>query len=176
MQFIANRFTKNNSNISFFFYTLRKYATFVLFFFVIACGSKTVHTYEMNFQDGLWKRDKKISFDFFIADESKKYTVYAKIECMLDYPYQNLYLQHKIKNKNSGDHKPPAILTNCHLFDSKTGKPLGKCWGKKQYITVPILHQVSFERPGTYHLVCKQFMRNEILEGVSKMAIIIQEA
>jgi gliding motility-associated lipoprotein GldH len=104
-----------------------------------------------------------------IQDTAQAYDIYLLLQYTPDYPYQNLHIQYQLQNEQA--QITSTFLTNHLLFDPKTGKPLGKGWGKKKCLKLPLITNYHFEKSGDYSLALVQFMRTEQLPGIASVGI-----
>ncbi|SEJ75384.1 gliding motility-associated lipoprotein GldH [Cyclobacterium xiamenense] len=86
------------------------------------------------------------------------------------YEYHNLYVRYLLKDGLSNT--VMDSLVNIGLFDSKTGRPLGKGFGNRRtvYDTLP---GNSLPIGGSIHLV--QYMRKDTLDGIESVGIKITD-
>lgn len=82
------------------------------------------------------------------------------------YPFSNLYL--RVILKDSAEQPLENKLINMPLFDSKSGKPLGKGFGSSftKMDTLPFDWDAS-----TREVVIYQYMRQENLKGLESVGV-----
>jgi gliding motility-associated lipoprotein GldH len=133
------------------------------------CEGKTLYTAQKKLIDSTWDRQAPCEFNISIQDTDQAYDLYLVLQYRPDFPYQNLHITYQLQN----DHGKliSTALTNHLLFDPKTGKPLGKGWGKKKCLQLPLITNYHFEKPGGYKLALVQFMRTEQLTGIASVGI-----
>jgi len=139
-----------------------------------SCETNTVYTVTHTLSGYTWYRKDNLQFNFCIQDNTQPYDIYLLIKYAPEYPYQNLYLTYYIKDIQS------TVLTtelkNYLLFEPKTGKPLGKGWGRNKRHELILLKNYYFSTPGTYTVELAQFMRTENLLGVHTVGIRVCKA
>jgi gliding motility-associated lipoprotein GldH len=134
-----------------------------------ACQQGVVYQQVHTLPGSIFYRDSSIHFSFPIADSIQAYDIYMLVAYTPTYPYQNLYINYTLQDKNTC-----PLATALHqsvLFDPKTGKPLGKGWGENKYIELLLLKNYNFAQPNAYSLILTQFMRQEALPGIHQVGI-----
>lgn|GEM_PF-324219 len=83
-----------------------------------------------------------------------------------DYEYRNLYLRYFIKD--SLGNEVDTRLINLPLFESTSGKPLGKGYGSTftKYDTLPITGEIDFNQ-----IQLIQYMRVDALNGIEAIGL-----
>jgi gliding motility-associated lipoprotein GldH len=138
------------------------------------CQTSTIYTVTYTLSDYLWHRKDNVKFNFYIQDTTQPYDIYLLIKDTPNYPYQNLYLTYYLEDIQST--VIATELKNYLLFESKTGHPLGKGWGKNKSHELILLKNYYFSNSGNYTLKLAQFMRIETLPGIQKVGIKICKA
>jgi gliding motility-associated lipoprotein GldH len=134
-----------------------------------ACQQAVVYQQVQTLPNDTFYRDSSLHFSFPIPDSAQAYDIYLLVAYTPAYPYQNLYINYTLQDKNTC-----TLATALHqemLFDPKTGKPLGKGWGKNKYTESLLLKNYSFAQPDAYSLILTQFMRQEALPGIYQVGI-----
>lgn len=133
------------------------------------CNGNTLYTAQTKLIDNIWDRQAACSFSVAIQDATQAYDFYLVLQYMPDFPYQNLHITYQLQNEH-GKLMSTALINHL-LFDPKTGKPLGKGWGKKKCLKLPLITNYHFKKPGDYSLALVQFMRIEQLPGIASVGI-----
>lgn len=133
------------------------------------CKGNSLYTAQTKLIGNKWERESTCTFNVPIQDTTQAYDVYLIVQYMPDFPYQNLHITYQLKDEQGNLMR--TALSHHLLFDSKTGHPLGKGWGKKKCLRVPLITNYHFETPGKYSLTFVQFMRTAQLPGVASIGI-----
>jgi gliding motility-associated lipoprotein GldH len=148
---------------------LTKWLTGCILLLCSYCNGNALYTQKKRFLDHAWPRQDTCAFTFAIQDATQPYDIYLWVEYTPDYPYQNLHIQYQLQDNQANS--IAKVLQDNLLFDPKTGKPLGKGWGKKKCLRLPLVTHYQFREPGEYSLSLIQFMRTEKLLGVDSIGI-----
>ncbi len=154
-----------------------------------ACTDNENRIYEeyMPIAQGVWAKEDGKSFTFEIEDTAQYYHIYYMLRNTANYPYYNLYLNHLLCNE-AGDtisHK----LQMMHLFDEKTGKPLGNerffsggSMGDLFDHKFQSLIFFKFPAKGKYNFTISEYMRSDdkeelqAIEGVFSIGCRVEKA
>lgn len=145
-----------------------------VFLMLNACGSSN-RTFEKNhdFENPYWIFEQPAVFQFEIKDTTQAYNLYYNVRNSPHYPYQNLYIQHYLRD--SADHLLQKALNNVQIFDDKTGKPLGDGLGDifdHRFLAIKGLH---FPYKGNYSIKLEQYMRVDTLPGIMAVGVRIEK-
>lgn len=132
-----------------------------LLMFLYACDSSKVYQEFEDFDESYWGQDNRISFEFFIEDESQNYNLLALFRNSLSYPYNNMYYRYQLTDPEGT--VMSEDLKQIFLFDAKTGEPYGSGVGDLFDQKQPILENYKFDSPGTYKIELEQAMRLDTL-------------
>lgn len=134
-----------------------------------ACGQTTIYQSSISLNGSQWPESTVIDFSFQVKDETQVYDIYLLVKNTPAYPYQNLYITHYLEDGTQQLlHKE---LKNYVLFESKTGKPLGKGGGKSKHHEFLVTTGHRFSQPGLYTLKLAHFMRTAMLPGIQAIGI-----
>ena len=139
-----------------------------------ACETTTSYQSTTALADYTWPADSLLSFSFSVQDTTQPYDIYLMLKNTQHYPYQNIYVTYYLEDSTQA--LCTTALGNYTLFEPKTGKPLGKGWGKVKSHTLVLLQDYYFLYPGTYTLRLAQFMRTEALAGLHAVGIKVLKA
>ena len=156
-------------------YLLQRVAWFtgiVLFlFFTQGCVDKTVFDDTKDIENSVWKTDEKLVFEYTIADSLYLYDFYLKVRHNTNYKYSNLYLfiDTRLPDGQWGRDTVELVLAD------KSGKWLGKGIGRMRDVQVLLKGAVRLPMRGEYRFELEQAMRDEELEGISGVGILINK-
>ncbi|AKP52133.1 gliding motility lipoprotein GldH [Cyclobacterium amurskyense] len=142
----------------------------VLFWVITACNNGRVYESFQDLETLKWVVSDTISFDIDSLDVNSKMSSILAIRYDDKYEYNNLYVRFLLRD--SVDKVLMDSLLNIHLFDPKTGKPLGQGFGNRRirYDTLPggLIHAKS-----TFQFI--QYMRKDTLAGIESIGLKINE-
>lgn len=133
------------------------------------CENFSVHEESKNIKDRIWVADSVLSFGFTINDPLTPHQINLAVRNTSAYPYYNLYIVYYLRD--SVGNLISTDLVNYHLFDAKTGRPLGSGVGGIFSHKFHLIDQIDFEQPGDYNLEIEQNMRLDILPGIVSVGV-----
>jgi gliding motility-associated lipoprotein GldH len=116
-----------------------------------------------------WPYEQEIEFYVDIVDTSSLYTMELLINHAGAYKYENIYFRVKTDFPSIEDREE---LLNVELA-SKAGQWMGKCNAKSCKVKVYMLDRFKFPEPGRYGFLFEQYTREQRLEGIETMDLII---
>lgn len=131
-----------------------------------ACNSDRLFEEYRGMPSLVWQIEDTVSFDVPPLVQ-RAGLPYLGIRYNDTYEFHNLYVRYLLTD-STGNHRVDTLI-NIHLFDPKTGKPLGKGYGNvyTKYDTLP---QVQMLGEGvSVHFV--QYMRKEELTGIEAVGL-----
>jgi len=157
-------------------FTIKKFLThffniFFFIFFIISCNSNVYYNYNYSFKNEAWYIDDIKTFNVTIDDTSSLYDVFLNIRNTGIYPYQNLFLFITINAPTNYYY----IDTLEILIADEKGKWYGKGIGNNFYQKVLFKRNVKFPYRGIYRFDIQHGMREEKLEGISDIGLLIQK-
>jgi gliding motility-associated lipoprotein GldH len=142
--------------------------------FLTACQDKSlVYQDHHLIPNSQWNEDSAMVFKFNIDDEKSSYNIYYFVRSNLAYPFANLYLRDEIFE--AGNAKSNTGLKQFFLSDPETGQPRGSGLADVRDYTLLAYQGVQFKKKGIYTLRLKHYMRQEILQGISCVGIIVEQ-
>jgi gliding motility-associated lipoprotein GldH len=137
-----------------------------------SCRQSIVYeeTFEINPQLG-WPYADSLTYAFSIADTQEIYNLYLEIDHLIDYPYQNLYINIRTVFPNGED---LAQVLSLELSD-KQGFWQGDCNSKDCNLRIPIQEEAYFNQPGDYRIVVEQYMRTDSLRGLRSIGLLLEK-
>tara|TARA_R110002124_G_scaffold285907_4_gene465294 strand:+ start:17636 stop:18109 length:474 start_codon:yes stop_codon:yes gene_type:complete len=142
----------------------------VLFWVITACNNGRVYESFQDLETLKWVVSDTISFDIDSLDVNPKMSSILAIRYDDKYEYNNLYVRFLLRD--SVDKVLMDSLLNIHLFDPKTGKPLGQGFGNRRirYDTLP---GGLIQAKSTFQFI--QYMRKDTLAGIESIGLKINE-
>jgi gliding motility-associated lipoprotein GldH len=139
------------------------------------CDENRVYDTHIDIENALWPENKELNYDFEIKDHQQAYNVIYNIRYANTYPYYNLYLHYYLADSAGKVLKDHQL--HMDLFDSKTGKPLGK--GLGDLFDGTFLNQdlkaYRFPYAGKYKMKLRQYMRQSQLQGISSVGVKVEK-
>jgi gliding motility-associated lipoprotein GldH len=131
----------------------------ILLFGCFSCNQNRVYEEYVGIASSEWEMTDTLSFD--VGKNISADANIIAIKYNLDYPYRNLYLRYILKDHLGRNIKNELI--NVSLFESTTGKPLGKGYGSvfTTYDTLRFDPTTQFSK-----IQIIQNMRVDYLEGI----------
>ena len=144
--------------------------------FLWACDSTAIFKETEDIKDSKWFVKQVPKFTFEIKDETIAYNIYYVVRNTISYPYYNLYL-----NRHLLDPTGKAIsirLEEIMLFDAKSGKPMGNGVGDifDHKVVSSTFTKYKFPKKGKYTLQIEQYMRQNPLNGIISVGIVVEPA
>jgi gliding motility-associated lipoprotein GldH len=154
--------------------------TFILICFtalstLMGCSDGRIYDTHIDIENALWPENKELIYEFEVKDNQAAYNVIYNIRYTNTYPYYNLYVHYYLADstgKALRDHQ-----LHMDLFDSKTGKPLGKGLGDLfdgSFLNED-LKAYKFPYAGKYKMKLKQYMRQSQLQGISSVGVKVEK-
>jgi gliding motility-associated lipoprotein GldH len=141
---------------------------------VFSCDNNRVYEANVEFKDRSWKVIEEPRFDFNISDTSSTYNIYYNVRNSLDYPNSRIFVTWHLYD-SSGRELVKKLVFN-HLFDEKTGRPLGDSGlGDLYDHRFPILEKYSFSSPGKFSFKLDQFSRQDTLQGIIAVGVRVEK-
>lgn len=122
-----------------------------------------------------WPIDSLQKFTFEIEDVTLPYNFYYLIRNAQQYPFYNLYVKRTLSD--STGKALSESLEEVILFDTKTGKPLGKGLGDifDHKLRLRTLSNYRFSKAGTYTFTIEQNMRQDPLLGIMSVGLSVEQ-
>ncbi|WP_234364080.1 gliding motility lipoprotein GldH [Lunatibacter salilacus] len=144
------------------------FLTIVVIGWVISsCNTDRVFEDYRDFEDGSWKLEEKVSFKIREIQPQSTIPV-VSIRYTDTYEFHNLYI--RFVQEDSTASILQDTLVNIALFDSKTGRPIGKGFGNRHTVYDTLLGKGKIF-PETTQITIWQYMRKERLEGIESVGI-----
>jgi gliding motility-associated lipoprotein GldH len=126
---------------------------------LVSCKQNRVYEKYIGLESLQWKMADTLNFELdpnIVANAN-----IIAVKHNTDYPYRNMYIRYILKDSLGKEVKNEMI--NVFLFESTSGKPLGKGFGGSftKYDTLPFDQKIKFS---SIHFI--QFMRVDHLEGI----------
>lgn len=144
----------------------------ILPFIFLSC---TRYEYEeiTSFENQSWNKDSLAIYSFDVKDVSTTYNLHYKIRNNLSYPYYNLYLKFRLKEKEGKIVREG--IQELILLEPKTGKPYGKGFTDVFQHSFICEENIKFSKPGKYEFEVKQYMRVDNLNGLLSVGMALEK-
>jgi len=148
---------------------MKKYFSFLLF--IIACNTNQYYyaAYK-SVKENNWKAKETLSFFVDIEDTTKVYNLSIAVRHNKAYEFNNFWVS--ITQKRPKE-KQIKERVNIPLFNN-IGKPYGKCTGSLCTQIFPIQKNIKFKNKGKYQISIMHLMRQEPLQGIKDIGIILE--
>ena len=119
-----------------------------------------------------WSMNNELRYYPEIADPEKRYDISIELRHNNDYPYQNIYFFVSMLQNDS------IIGTDTlqYLLADETGRWFGRGSNALFQQTLSYKKEYLFPDTGTYQIVVRQAMRDNLLQGVEDVGIRIEKA
>jgi len=141
-----------------------------LFWVITACNNGRVYESFQELEALNWVVSDTISFNVDSLEASSGLSSILSIRYDDKYEYNNLYVRYLLRD--SAYKVLVDSLLNIHLFDPKTGKPLGQGFGNRRirYDTLP---GDVIQPNSTFQFI--QYMRIDTLSGIESIGLKIND-
>jgi len=121
-------------------------------------------------ENGSWDQQNPQLFEADISDTASLYDISVYLDHLKSYSYENLYL--KVSQDISGEMKSDTLS-----FDliGKDALFIGKCDEESCRMEALIFSGIKFSKTGKQQFKLEQFTREETLNGVQEIGLIIRE-
>ena len=161
-------FSKSGSSISF-----QWFICLGVLLSLISCDKARVFEENHEFNSKNWYVDSVQTYQFTVSDVSKPYNVLINLRNSDSYPYYNLFLRYYLADSLGKELKSQQL--ELLLMDAKTGKPQGKGLGDIYTHQFDLLKNYTFQKPGSYQIKLKQYMRQNPLPEINSVGIRVEE-
>jgi len=142
--------------------------------FFVSCSEDEYYRENVELQGNYWDINSPEEFLFDIIDVETNYDIYLTFRYTNEYEYQRIFLTYVLEEEKKLTRD--SALVDFYFFHEKTGKPLGSGLGDIFDIRYQLISGYSFKQPGKYRLRVNQFMRDERLENIKSVGIVIKES
>lgn len=136
---------------------------------ILSCGESPFYSEVHSLNEPVWPYDKEIPFDVLIKDTSSIYEMQLVVEHKRNYRYENIYFRINTDFPSLEDREE---LLNIDLA-SKAGQWMGKCGSNNCKTKIYLLDSFKFPEPGNYAFEFAQYTRQEELEGIVSLQLLI---
>lgn len=139
--------------------------------FLYSCTKDTVYNRYVAVENHVWDKNSEYFFDFSITDNAIPYNISLKLRNNNLYPFKNLWLFYDIK-------LPDGSLVNDTL-EVILANDFGKWTGKGISIyhhQFPLQMNYHFPDTGQYTMVFRQAMRENALQGIEDIGLMIEKS
>lgn len=138
---------------------------------LLGCSKNVVYKQQVTFPQGVWTYDSLVEYEFSIEDTVSIYNISLNVEHTIDYAYQNLYVKIYTQFPNQQNKEDVLSLE----LANKNGLWNGSCGNSKCALSIPLQEKTYFQEPGVYAISLEQYMREESIEGIQSMELIISK-
>ena len=137
-----------------------------------SCDSGMVYENIANIPNNEWKADAPVTFVIPVEDTISLQNILITVQNATNYKYSNLFLFVTTAS--------PAGATVCDTLEVPLADDKGRWYGKgfsRYYdVRVPYRRLIKFPMKGDYTISIAQGMREESLEGISKVGVRVEQA
>lgn len=139
---------------------------------VAGCQGNTLYSDFRHLPEEAWKADSLAIFRVDIADTTQLYDVSVELRNDNNYGFANLWLFVDVVSPEGTIRRDTV---EC-LLANPDGSWKGAGWGSLYSLRCPYLPAVRFARTGTYTFRFQQGMRDEQLEGIRDIGLLVEKA
>jgi gliding motility-associated lipoprotein GldH len=124
-----------------------------------------------------WYADSLLHFEF-AQPQAQTADLMLRLRYGLNYKFCNLYVMAELRSPSGNVLE--GELKNIDILDCGSGKPYGSpngegLGGLYEY-EVPLFEGCAFNEPGTYRLSLRQHMRQDTLQNLQAVGLLLQKA
>ena len=138
----------------------------------MSCSQHSIYTNYFDFQGDEWYSDSSIVFKFNSQDEINL-NFNLSLSYSNEYPYQNIYTSYSLLD--SSKHILKSEMIEYQLFEKKYGFPLGSGVFQDFVLDSLVIESISLDKNSEYIFLVKHSMREDKLNGISRIALDIKK-
>ena len=138
----------------------------------MSCSQDSIYTNYFDFQGDEWYSDSSIVFKFNSQDEINL-NFNLSLSYSNEYPYQNIYTSYSLLDSSKNILKSEMI--EYQLFDKKYGFPIGSGVFQDFVLDSLVIESISLDKNSEYIFLVKHSMREDKLNGISRIALDIKK-
>ena len=138
----------------------------------MSCNQDSIYTNYFDFQGDEWYSDSSIVFKFNSQDEINL-NFNLSLSYSNEYPYQNIYTSYSLLDSSKNILKSEMI--EYQLFEKKYGFPLGSGVFQDFVLDSLVIESISLDKNSEYIFLVKHSMREDKLNGISRIALDIMK-
>lgn len=139
-----------------------------------SCDPARVYERNVDLAEAVWHKDSLVHFQMDVQDATLPYHLSVNVRNGSAYPYYNLYVKYTLADSTGAILQ--SDLRDFHLFDPKSGKPLGDGLGDLFDHRFLLVENLKFTGPGTYRLSLQHYMRVDQLPLVVSVGARLEKA
>lgn len=149
-----------------------RYLTLILFllFTLSSCGPKPIHSERLRI-DGAWEYQDKLSSTINVTETTMNYDLALRMEHSIEFYFQNIYLEIKTIFPDGKEISEPLSLQ----LGSSKGNWIGKCKGESCEIVFSLQDNFKFKNIGDHQFTVGQFSRDDKLQGIKEIELLLFE-
>jgi len=152
---------------------LKKIVNSLLSLLLLAsCNQDSIHTNYFDFQYDEWHSDSSIVFKFN-SKENTNFNFNLSFSYSNKYPFQNIYTSYSLLDSSKNILKSEMI--EYQLFDKKYGFPIGSGVFQDFVIDSLVIESITLNKNSEYTFLVKHSMREDKLEGISRLALDVKK-
>ena len=144
----------------------------LLIVLLISCSQDSIYTNYFDFQDDEWYSDSSIVFKFNSQNEINL-NFNLSLSYSNEYPYQNIYTSYSLLDSSKNILRSEMI--EYQLFEKKYGFPLGSGVFQDFVLDSLVIESISLDKNSEYIFLVKHSMREDKLNGISRIALDIMK-
>ncbi len=144
----------------------------LLIVLLISCSQDSIYTNYFDFQDDEWYSDSSIVFKFNSQNEINL-NFNLSLSYSNEYPYQNIYTSYSLLDSSKNILRSEMI--EYQLFEKKYGFPLGSGVFQDFVLDSLVIESISLDKNSEYIFLVKHSMREDKLNGISRIALDIKK-
>lgn len=138
----------------------------VLSLLLVACNENRIYHEKQDISDNIWDRSEKVTFQFEIADTTKRYNLYTDIRHTNFYVFSNLWMMVYTTYPDGTELEPERLPIDLADVD---GRWYGDCAGDICDLEVYIQRNIRFDQVGTYTITFEQIMRSKDVPSLERL-------
>ena len=138
----------------------------------MSCSQDSIYTNYFDFQGDEWYSDSSIVFKFNSQDEINL-NFNLSLSYSNEYPYQNIYTSYSLLDSSKNILQSEMI--EYQLFEKKYGFPLGSGVFQDFVLDSLVIESISLDKNSEYIFLVKHSMREDKLNGISRIALDIKK-
>jgi gliding motility-associated lipoprotein GldH len=138
---------------------------------LFSCSKDAVYNRYIAIENRAWDKNSEYFFNFTITDNTIPYNLSLKLRNNNMYPFKNLWLFYDLKLPDGSLRKDTIEVALANDFGEWTGK------GISIYHNEFSLHDnYHFPDTGQYTIVFRQGMRENVLQGIDDIGLLIEKS
>jgi gliding motility-associated lipoprotein GldH len=137
---------------------------------LVACSNDAVYNKYVTIENRIWDKQSEYFFKFSITDLTTPYDISLKLRNNDMYPFKNLWLFYDVRLPNGSLTNDTLNLTLADDFGEWMGRGISIYQNE-----FPIRQNFHFTDTGGYTIIFRQGMRENSLQGLEDIGLIIRK-